>query len=106
MNQFPWTKDEASLIKRLWDDPGGRRALMIVIDRIGAASGQSFVPGDTHATAFNEGRRWVARQLMTAIETPIETLVPKEPDGSRNFTATERVERIKSGRDPFGRAGK
>lgn len=41
----------------------GQRAL-IGIASIGDLSARSYVPGDTHATAFNEGRRAYAMRII------------------------------------------
>lgn len=91
----PWTKEEAALIKGLWADEGGRKAIDMLVGRVCGLMSASMVIGDTHLTAHMEGRRWVARSIMHAVRTPMEQLTgtTNEPDGSRILTATERAAR-------------
>ena len=92
-----WTKREVELVKGLWADEGGRQALEMIIERLGNLAGPSFV-ADPHMTAFNEGRRFVARELAAAINLPVEQLIAEEPHGRpRVITATERAERAAAG---------
>jgi hypothetical protein len=49
-------------------DPRGRRLLTGMLRDFGLMQ-MSLVPGDTHATAFNEGKRACAIALNTAITT-------------------------------------
>lgn len=94
---YPWSKSEVETIKALYADDGGRRALELIIERLGNLNGLSF-SADPHATAFNEGRRFVAIELLAAINIPTDKLVQEAPDGrTRVVTATERAERIAGG---------
>ena len=88
---FDWTKDEVQLIKRLWASDEHRPALQLIIETLGRFHKPSFDP-DTHITAFNEGRRYVAIALTEAINRDLSK------DGSSNTdrssvvpTATERA---------------
>lgn len=95
--QHTWTKREVEMIKALYADPGGRLALEMIMERLGMLTGPSFA-SDPYATAFNEGRRFVAREIAAAINLPIEHLIQEEPHGrSRVITATERAERAAAG---------
>lgn len=95
---YPWTRKEVELIKALYLDTGGRKALELIVERLGNLNGPSF-DNDVHVTAFNEGRRFVARELLSAINLPIEALINEETHaGQRRIpTATERAERIANG---------
>lgn len=63
-------------VKRQADDdllaalsvPSGRRLLWRLLDRGAEVYGQSFVPGDPLATAFQEGRRSVGLALMRELQ--------------------------------------
>lgn len=102
MTPYPWTKQEAALVRRLWDDEGGRKVLTMLLERMCGLSSLS-MSSDPHLTSFNEGRRWVGRQLLDAIETPVELLVHEEPDERTTVvTATERARRVAAGLAPDG----
>lgn len=58
-------KDLAFLLK----EPRGRRWLYDLIHDKAHLRGLSFVPGDTHATAFNEGARSVGEAVLEEIRT-------------------------------------
>jgi hypothetical protein len=97
MNKYKWTKEEAQIIKGSWANDGGRLALTIVVERLGNLQGGSMA-ADTHMTAFNEGRRWVAQQLATAINMPLDQLVEKDIERKTGtVTATERANAVKRG---------
>ena len=99
---YPWTKEEAERIKALYADPGGRLVLEMIIERLGWLNGASFMAGDPYMTAFTEGRRFVARELLTAINVPTEALIKEEPNGrTRTLTATERAERAAAGQPAY-----
>lgn len=91
MTPYPWTKDEVQVIKAAWASDHGRLALSLIVERLGNLHGASFAP-DPHVTAFNEGRRYVARELMVAINNPVDRIVKEEPDERHGtLTATERA---------------
>jgi hypothetical protein len=101
MIQHNWSKDDVSLIKGLYADAGGRRALEFIIEQLGGLLGPS-ITTDPHVTAFNEGRRFVARELLAAITMPIDKIVQEVPDGRpRVITATERAERSAGGYNAY-----
>jgi hypothetical protein len=89
---FEWTKQEAQMIKRLWSNPETRPAMQLIIEELGMLHRPSFNP-DSHITAFNEGRRYVAIALTAAINADLRA----EDDGSSDTnrspipTATERA---------------
>jgi len=98
MQNFPWSREDVELVKALYADDGGRRALEFIIERLGNLNGLSFA-GDPHVTAFNEGRRFVATELLAAINIPTDRLVSEAPNGrTRVITATERAEHAATNR--------
>lgn len=99
---YNWSKAEVQIIKAAWATDHGRRALTIIIEHLGSLHGPSFAT-DPMQMAFNEGRRFVARELMSAVNLPINKLVkePDEPRDSRPPTATERAAAVADG-TPIG----
>lgn len=102
-----WAKEEAQIIKQLWNGEADahthRRALQHIVEVLGLINGQALVPGSPDLTAFNEGRRWVARQLQNAVTLPLERLIKEEknePVGHRAISATERAERAAAAGKP------
>ena len=95
---YAWTKDEVQIVKAAWATDPGRLALTVIVERLAALHGASFSP-DALTMAFHEGRRFVGRELMIAINNPVEKIVkePDEPRSNRPVTATERAERASSG---------
>lgn len=93
-----WQRADVELIKRLYATDGGRIALEYIMEHLGLLNGPSFA-GDPYLTAFQEGRRFVARELLAAINLPVETIVKKEETHGRPrvLTATERAERTAAG---------
>lgn len=89
---YEWTKDEAQIIKAAWASDHGKMALTLIVERLAGIHAGSF-SSDALLMAFNEGRRFVGRELMTAINRPIDKLVkaPDEPRSNRPLTATERA---------------
>ena len=90
---YVWSKEEAEIVKAAWADEHGRRALELIIGRVCNLMGQSFET-DPHATAFNEGRRYVGIALKNAINTPMNKLVRTDDDNRSSgpvATATERA---------------
>lgn len=51
-----------------------RRALDWIMKKAGAIGGQSFRHGDPQATAFHEGRRFVAAQIIAILEIDVNKL--------------------------------
>jgi len=97
----PWAKDEVECIKGLYADPGGRMVLEFIMERLGLLNGPSFV-GDSHIGGFKEGGRFVARELIAAINLPTEALIQEETHGrTRTLTATERAERATAGQSVY-----
>lgn len=94
MTPYPWTKDEVQIIKAAWATDPGRLALSLIVERLGNLHGASFSP-DPYMTAFMEGRRNVARELMVAINNPAEKIVKEAPNefGHGPISATERANR-------------
>lgn len=88
---FNWSKESAHAVKACWSTPEGRLALSIVVEHLGLIHGDSDSL-DPHEMAFTKGRRFVARELMNAINTPLDKLA-KEPDvrPNRPLTGTERA---------------
>ena len=98
MSQIPdykWTREEAAFIKVMWDgkaDPAMQKAVLKhVVEMLGGVNSIGFDSENTHLTAFNAGRRWVARQLQNAIVDPLPKEAPPEPAGPAPPTATERA---------------
>lgn len=75
----PFTKQDAYAIRALTRGQAGpedqRRALAWIVNGAAMLSSQSFVPGQQDVTAFNEGRRNVAKQILhlTVCELDPET---------------------------------
>lgn len=96
---YEWTKDEVQIIKAAWASDAGRHALSLIVDQLAGIHSRSF-SSDALQMAFNEGRRFVAIELKTAINLPVDKIVkePDEPRTGRLLTATERAERAASER--------
>lgn len=64
MNDISWPKATYLDLHTCWEGKGDqgsfRRALVFVVNELGAVNEQSFVPGASDQTAFNEGRRWLS----------------------------------------------
>lgn len=87
---YQWTKDEVDIIKRCWRDDGGRLALQLVVERLGNLHGSSFAENALEM-AHGEGRRWVARALMHAINVPLSAFNEESHESGRRIsTTTER----------------
>lgn len=63
-----------------------RKALDFIIHEIAATYDLSFTPGDTHATAFAEGRRWVGLQIVRLLKVNLMRAEGRK----RNASATEQ----------------
>jgi hypothetical protein len=97
---YSWPKEEAIVLKALWE--GGadaamqQRVIKHIIEMLGGINQVGLAPGQPDITAFNAGRQWVARQLQNAITIPLDKLAREEPDESRPtgiITNTERATR-------------
>lgn len=92
--EHAWTKTELQFLKTAWSDEHGRRAINVIVDSLCRLTGSAMVIGDSHMSAHLEGRRWVAQQIATAVNTPIEKLLKEDPnEPARVLTATERLAR-------------
>ena len=102
---YPWTKDEARIIKAAWATDAGRLALNLIVERLGLLHAHS-ISADPVEMALLPGRRFVAVELASVINTPLDHIV-KEPNddrsSSRPISATERAARVAAGLDPTGR---
>ncbi len=103
IQDYSWPKAEAELVKALWNggaDPHTqRRVVQHLVEILCGVNQVGLVPGSPDMTAFNAGRRWVARQIQNAITIPIDKLVeePHEPRSIKPVTATERAARSVAG---------
>lgn len=108
MTEYPWTKEEVQIIKACWASEPGRIALQLVVERLGVLHGDSYDDNPSRM-AWIAGRRYVARELMAAINNPVEKIAkePHEPRSNRPITATERAARAAAaGHDAVpGRSG-
>ena len=62
-----YTEAEVQAIRAMYDGKADERQQRMVMDYILRASGKddmSYRPGDTHDTAFAEGKRWVGNTLI------------------------------------------
>lgn len=101
---YEWSKEDASRLKAVWNGSGDphmqRAAVQHLVEIICGINRIGFDPTNTHMSAFNAGRRWVARQLQNAITLPLDKLVKEEPNEPRTngvVTATERANRAAAG---------
>lgn len=90
---YEFTRDEVQILKAAWASDAGRMALDVIAGRLCQLHGASFNT-DALVMAHNEGRRYVGRAIMAAVQLPLEKIVrePDEPRSSRPVTASERVE--------------
>lgn len=94
MDDIIWPKAEYAAIQALWRGSGdagtNQRALRFIVEVLGKVNGQAFVAGAPDQTAFNEGRRWVARQVQNALTLPEKSIVEQEivDDGSSRGSGT------------------
>lgn len=102
--EYPFTKEEVSIIKAAWANDAGRLALELIVDRLGLMHGHS-IDSDPVANALLPGRRFVAVELARAINTPLDKFVKDTDDrsSSRPLSATERAAHVAAGLDPAGR---
>lgn len=98
---FEWDKEQVQIIKACWASDAGRHALALIVQDLAGIHASSFST-DPLQMAFNEGRRFVARELSAAINLPVEKIArePHEPRSNRPISATERAERAANGERP------
>ena len=102
--EYPFSKDEVSILKAAWASDAGKLALTLIIERLGQLHGHS-ISADPIEHALIPGRRFVAVELARAINTPLDQFTKDTDDrsSSRPLTATERAARVTAGLDPAGR---
>ena len=102
---YAWSKAEAETVRAVFN--GGadahmqRRAIVHIVEMLCGTNRISLSPGSPDLTAFNEGRRWVARQIQNALTLPLDKLVKEEknePRPNRLPTATERADSVAAGK--------
>lgn len=100
MKDYDWSKADANRVKTVFDgtaDPHSQRQAVVHMVEILCGINQiGFDPENPHMTAFNAGRRWVARQIQNAITIPLDKLVKEEPNEPRPvhpISTTERAAR-------------
>ena len=97
---FNWKPEDVQRLKAMWDGqadaPTQRATIKHLIEMICGINQIELVPGNPDMTAFNSGRKWVARQLQNAITLPISNFKKddNEPRSSSLPTATERAARV------------
>ena len=92
---YDWTREEAAFVKAMWDGQADahmqRAVLKHLVEMLGGVNSLGFDPDNSNVTAFHAGRRWVARQIQTAITQPLPKEPTNEPTRRRVITATERA---------------
>lgn len=98
ITDYDWSKEDAMRLKAVWDGSGDahtqRAMIKHLVEIICGVNQIGFDPTNTHMSAFNAGRRWVARQLQNGIVIPLDKLVKEdlhEPRTNGVVTATERA---------------
>lgn len=89
---FDWSKDDVQTIKAAWASEH-KHALLLIVERLGNLHGgpHSLSHEDL---AFDAGRKFVARELTIAINTPLDKFVKDQNErANRTLTATERADR-------------
>jgi len=75
----PFDPADATAVQALFDgradEEQQRRAIRWILDGPCRVHDLSYVPGDPTATAFNEGSRWVAKQIGELLKTNIPGLI-------------------------------
>jgi len=68
----PYKAADASAIQQLEqgtaNDQMQQRALAWIINSVCATYDQSYIPGDTHETAFNEGKRYCGNTIVKMLK--------------------------------------
>lgn len=96
---YKWPKEEAAILKAMWDGKADahmqRRVITHIVEILCAINRVGFDPDNTHLSAVNAGRKWVGRQIQNAVTIPLDRLCeddngsPGERRGGIR-TATER----------------
>ena len=104
---YTWPKADAQILKAEWSrDAQSRRCLQHIVEMLGGIDAVGFDPDNSNVTAFNAGRRWVARQIQRAVIMPLDQIAPEhivdEPRTSvqrriLHAGTNRRIERAKSG---------
>lgn len=80
-----WTIPDVGAIQAVYRGTASEHqqslALDWIIKQAAQIGGQSFRAGDSHATAFHEGRRFVGMQIMGLLAINIEDLKRTNPNG-------------------------
>jgi len=108
---YDWPKEEAAILKAVWDGGGDklvqRRALVHLVEILCGVNQVGFDPTNPNMTAFNAGRKWVARQIQNAITLPLDRLVKDKPNDRSSSTNAARQpgvtgSRARQARNPAG----
>lgn len=99
MQDILWPKREFLALHAAWNGTGDkdqyRMAIKYLVEVLGMVNGQAIVFGAPDQSAFNEGRRWFARQIQNALTLPMERIVIEESknavDGSGANTFADRA---------------
>lgn len=87
------TEEEIGAIKAQYageaDAYQQRLLLRVVINKFSRAQDLLYIPGDTHATAFINGRAFVGATLLKHLKLPVGALIPSD-DGDKNAEARTR----------------
>lgn len=112
---YLWPKDEwlaLSLVFKGQADPAAQqRAIRHIVEILGMVNGQSFIQGEPDTSAFNEGRRWVARQIQNALTLPMDQIVKEKVNehriNSRDSSALgEFIEHARNARNAIKPGGR
>jgi hypothetical protein len=60
--------------RRIFDSPDGARVLTHIM-KVGHVTSTTFVPGDPHMTAMNEGKRLLALSILRFVGTEHKKLI-------------------------------
>ena len=107
-SDYAWPKAEAEILKSEWNrDAQSRRNLQHLVEKLCAVDDIGFDSESAEITAFNAGRRWVARQIQRAVLMPLDQLAPQETPINEPRNASQRadihastrtrISRVKSG---------
>jgi len=92
---YMWPKDEWTALNMVFrgnaDEAMQQRAIRHIVEILGRVNGSSFVRGEPDTTAFNEGRRWVARQIQNALTLPREAITIEGAENVRSGSDRESI---------------
>jgi hypothetical protein len=78
----PFTKPDVAALQAVYRGEGTpdqqQRAMDWIIKEAGQVGKQSYRAGDSHATAFSEGRRFVATQIVSLLDLPLSKVKDDE----------------------------